>query len=326
MYTGNLSNGGETITLKDAGAVVIDTVAYGEVDPWPTTPDGLGPSLELIDPMLDNNDPLNWAASTAPAGNTVRSANSVVGTGLGPRISGVTASPSVPAPNQAVSVTATITNATSTTLIYRTDFAAEQSTPMTSAGGDLFTASIPGAAAGHLIRYRIQATNANRTSRFPRIDDTAIYQGVVAASGITSAIPVFEWFIADADYNVIVANPTAEIDKKAVLAYNGTVYDNVQVNIRGEVTQTAPKPSWKFEMAHGHDLDMPGVLVEPVDEFAMQADFSDHSHGRALLVVGLLHARRGDQHPDLAGPDPAQLRVPGPLHLPGPLRRHVEGS
>ena len=63
-----------------------------------------------------------------------------------------------PAPNQAVSVTATITNATSTTLIYRTDFAAEQSTPMTSAGGDLFTASIPGAAAGHLIRYRIQAT------------------------------------------------------------------------------------------------------------------------------------------------------------------------
>ena len=283
VYTGNLSNGGETITLKDAGAVVIDTVAYGEVDPWPTTPDGLGPSLELIDRMLDNNDPLNWAASTAPSGNTVRSTNSVVGTGLGPRISGVTASPSVPAPNQAVSVTATITNATSTTLIYRTDFAAEQSTPMTSAGGDLFTASIPGAAAGHLIRYRIQATNANRTSRFPRIDDTAIYQGVVAASGITSAIPVFEWFIADADYNVILANPTAEIDKKAVLAYNGTVYDNVQVNIRGEVTQTAAKPSWKFEMAHGHDLDMPGVLIEPVDEFAMQADFSDHSHGRALL-------------------------------------------
>ena len=93
MYTGNLSNGGETITLKDAGAVVIDTVTYGEVDPWPTTPDGIGPSLELIDPTLDNNDSLNWAASTAVAGHTVRSANSVAGTGLGPRITGVSGEP-----------------------------------------------------------------------------------------------------------------------------------------------------------------------------------------------------------------------------------------
>ena len=28
---------------------------------------------------------------------------------------------------------------------------------------------------------------------------------------------------------------------------------------------------------------MPGVLIEPVDEFAMQADWSDKSHGRAIL-------------------------------------------
>ncbi len=154
---------------------------------------------------------------------------------------------------------------------------------MIAGGAGSFSASIPGAAAGHLIRYRIQATNSNRTSRFPRIDDTAIYQGVVASSSVTSAIPILEWFIANADYNAIVSNPTADIDRKAVLAYNGTVYDNVQVNIRGAASQTAPKPNWKFEMAHGHDLDMPGVLIEPVDEFAMQADWGDHSFGRALL-------------------------------------------
>ena len=36
-------------------------------------------------------------------------------------------------------------------------------------------------------------------------------------------------------------------------------------------------------MAKNHDLDMPGLLVEPVDEFAMQADYSDVRHGRSLL-------------------------------------------
>ncbi|MGH2595048.1 MAG: lamin tail domain-containing protein [Actinomycetota bacterium] len=283
VYTGKLSNGGETLAIKDAGAIIIDTVTYGEVDPWPTTPDGLGPSLEVIDPSLNNDDSLDWAASTAAAGHTAGAANSVAGTGLGPRISGVAATPLQPAPNQAVTVMATITDMTGTTLRYRTDFGAEQSKPMTPAGGNTFTATIPGAAAGHLIRFRIEATNAIRTSRFPRSDDTAIYLGVVVASGITSAIPVLEWFIADADYNDIVSNPTADIDRKAVLAYNGTVYDNVQVNIRGAASQKEPKPNWKFEMAHGHDLDMPGILIEPVDEFAMQADWGDHSFGRALL-------------------------------------------
>ena len=229
----------------------------------------------------------------------------------------------MPAANQAVTVTATVTDETSATLLYRIDFAAEQSTPMTTAGGDLYTATIPGAAAGHLIRYRVQATNAIRTSRFPRIDDTVVYQGVVVASGITSAIPVFEWFIADADYNDIVNNPTADIDaeSRARLQRDGLRQRPGQHPRRG--LADAPKPSWKFEMPHGHDLDMPGVLVEPVDEFAMQADWSDHSHGRPLLVVGLLRTRRGGQRPDVPDPDPAQRRVPGPLHLRGPLRRHL---
>ena len=282
IYTGSVSNGGETLSIRDAGAVTIDSVTYDDVSPWPVKSDGNGPSLELIDPTLENNDFLNWASSTAPAGHTAKAANSVAASGLGPRITGVAAAPAVPAPNQPVTVTATVTDETSVSLIYRIDFAAEQTVAMTNTGGDTFQASIPGAGAGHLIRYRIQATNG-KVSRVPRVDDTIIYQGVVAASGVSSAIPVFEWFIAQADYNAIVSQPTVDISRPAVLAYAGTVYDNVMVNIRGQSTQNSPKPNWKFEMAPGHDLDMPGVLIEPVDEFAMQADFSDHAHGRALL-------------------------------------------
>lgn len=283
VYGGNLSNSGEKITLKDATSATIDTVTYGEAAPWPTTPDGGGTSLELIDPTLNNDDFLNWAASTAVAGHTAGAVNSVAGSGLGPRITDVVATPHVPAANQAVVVTATITDFTSATLYYRQDFGAEQSVPMSLVSADSYSATIPGVAAGHLIRYRIAATNANRTTRVPRIDDTITYEGVVAASGITSAIPVLEWFIADADYNAITSNPTADIERPAVIGYNRTVIDNVTVNIRGRSSQTSLKPNWQFVMPQGHDLAMPGVLVEPVDEFAMQADFSDKSHGRPLL-------------------------------------------
>ena len=62
------------------------------------------------------------------------------------------------------------------------------------------------------------------------------------------------------------------------------VFDNAQVNIRGQTTQTSrAKPNWKIEMPKNHEITLAG-LVGPVDEFAMQADFSDRSHGRPLLA------------------------------------------
>ncbi|MGY2701897.1 lamin tail domain-containing protein [Nocardioides sp. HB32] len=283
-YGGNLSNSGETISLKDNTGTIIDTVAYGTDDPWPVTADGTGPSLELIDPTLENNDFLNWAAATNTAGRTPGAANSVRRTGLGPRITGVTPSTTSPAANQAVTITATVTGQTSApALRYRADFNAEQTIAMTNTSGDTFTATIPGVAAGHLIRYRVEATNAVTTSRVPRADDTINYRGVVAQDNVTSALPVFRWFIADADYTAITGNPTADITRSAVLAYGDTVYDNVQVNIRGQGSQDTPKPNWAFQMPKNHDLDMGSLLAEPVDEFAMQADYSDVSHGRSLL-------------------------------------------
>jgi hypothetical protein len=283
VYGGNLSNGGETISLKDNTGATIDTVTYGTDDPWPVKADGTGPSLELIDPTLNNDDALNWAAATNTAGHTAGAANSVRRTGLGPRITNVAATPTTPTANQPVTVSATITGQTSATLRYRIDFNAEQTTPMTTTGGDTYTATIPGAAAGHLIRYRVEATNATTTSRSPRADDTINYRGVVVPHGLTSPVPVLEWFISDADYNAMVNDPTADITRTAALAYNGVVIDNAEVNIKGHASQKDPKVSWKFHLPQNHDLDMPGVIAEPVDEFDMQADWSDKSHGRSIL-------------------------------------------
>jgi hypothetical protein len=283
VYGGNLANSGETVALRDATAATIDSVSFLDIDPWPVRADGTGPSLELIDATLNNNDALNWAAATNASGRTPGAANSVRRTGLGPRITNVLASTTSPTANQPVTVNATITDQTSAVLRYRINFNTEQTVAMTANGDGTYSATIPGSTAGNLIRYRVEATNANTTSRSPRVDDTINYLGVVVQDNITSAIPVLRWFIADADYNAITGNPTADIIRTAVLAYGTTVYDNVSVNIRGQGSESTPKPNWKFEMAQNYDFDMPGLLVEPVNEFAMQADYSDVSHGRSIL-------------------------------------------
>jgi len=46
-FTGSLKNTGETINLNDAATNLVDTVSYDKSTPWPTKPNGKGPSLEL---------------------------------------------------------------------------------------------------------------------------------------------------------------------------------------------------------------------------------------------------------------------------------------
>lgn len=69
-YEGNLQRGGETLRLIDPATattpeVLIDDVRYDSTLPWPVATDGLGPSLQLIDPAQDTWRVANWAA-TAP--------------------------------------------------------------------------------------------------------------------------------------------------------------------------------------------------------------------------------------------------------------------
>ena len=67
-FSGNLSNDGERIALMDGTGKTIVSVNYDDAGGWPTTPDGSGPSLEIINPNGDPDSPLNWKASAVAKG------------------------------------------------------------------------------------------------------------------------------------------------------------------------------------------------------------------------------------------------------------------
>ncbi len=73
QYQGNLSNQGERIQLDDAQGNPIVEFEYGTNDPWSESPDGVGASLVLIDPLTTPADQMDkhyhWRGSTEAGGS-----------------------------------------------------------------------------------------------------------------------------------------------------------------------------------------------------------------------------------------------------------------
>ena len=71
VYSGKLSNAGETVTIADAAGKEVHSVAYSDKPPWPTEADGDGYSLEKnpFGIVENSSDPANWRASIAIGGS-----------------------------------------------------------------------------------------------------------------------------------------------------------------------------------------------------------------------------------------------------------------
>ncbi|MDP7494829.1 MAG: hypothetical protein QGI77_00270, partial [Roseibacillus sp.] len=67
----NLSNGGENVKLSFGAGATIQEFHYLDVAPWPSSPDGTGVSLALVNPAAapDHADPFNWRASVTVGGS-----------------------------------------------------------------------------------------------------------------------------------------------------------------------------------------------------------------------------------------------------------------
>jgi hypothetical protein len=68
-YAGGLSNGGETVSLKDGLGQIVWQVDYGDDGAWPELADGDGFSLELVRPDGDLSEPASWRESVEAGGS-----------------------------------------------------------------------------------------------------------------------------------------------------------------------------------------------------------------------------------------------------------------
>ncbi len=292
LYGGNLSNGGETVTLVDAAANVVDTVTYADLPPWPTSPDAGGPTLELRDLMSDNSVAENWGASTV-TGGTPNAVNSLNGTAVAPVITDLAAAPARPAANESVVVSARLIRGSTATLSYKVMFGQDVAIPFLDdaaspggAGDGVYAATLPGQPAGTLTRYRIDATSGGVQYSAPAEGDSVRYRGVVVPAAGTSQLPTVQWFMDDAVYNDILANHRQDdFQGEAVWAFDGNVVDGVLMNVRGGVSREAAKVNWKVEFPKGYTFDLGGRMPYPLDEFALQNfnhNFADVSWATVL--------------------------------------------
>jgi len=298
VYTLTLDNNGERIALADGTGALIDELTYDDGPPWPVLPDGLGPSLELIDAAQNNDQPRNWRASVAATGSTPGAPNSVAAVGLPPWIDQVqhTIEPDAMTP---VVVSAHVVDAVQVQLFYAVDFAAEAPAltmgddgqfPDALAGDGIRSAAIPAQPTGSLVRYRIVATGPTGEMRYPRADDTVTYDGTIVGDPLLeSQLPILHWFIDEGDYQQAINDaPLGHLftdeTEPAVLYFDGKLYDAVQARVRGKSSRGWPKKSWKFYMPQGHNFQAPDLIEKAVDNFDLQSCYADKTFLRERLA------------------------------------------
>ncbi len=94
QFTGDLSDVGELIELRDGSGKSMGKVSYLVSDPWPDRANGRASSLELVDPFGSYLDPANWRSSSEYGGSPGREGigsrpdvviNEIVGHGNSPQ-------------------------------------------------------------------------------------------------------------------------------------------------------------------------------------------------------------------------------------------------
>lgn len=198
-----LSNEGESLTLRNPVGDKIDEVDYGVGFPWPTQANGGGSTMELLNPLVDNDLGGAWRSGVASPGEQ----NSVFTQNPPPFIRQVDPDNLVVTSGVPIKVSAKITDTDgmgSVQLAYQVvepgDYIAindpRYPTNWTeiamTATGDIYTATIPASVQTHrrLIRYRIIAEDSVGNSiRVPYDDDSQpnfaafVYDGVPAWTG-----------------------------------------------------------------------------------------------------------------------------------------------
>lgn len=164
----SFGNGGDVVRLFDNNKNLYDIVAYSDGGDWPTSPDGNGPSLELLHPALDNSLPTSWDPSKV-TGGTPGTRNSVYTENVQPTCKDGFRSPALPtsADNVVVSVLAFDQEGLSKVELfvnlgsgYKAQAMYDNGTNGDAIAGDsLYSTIIPAQVSGKVVKYYAVATD-----------------------------------------------------------------------------------------------------------------------------------------------------------------------
>lgn len=280
-----LDDGNQTVRLFDAVGAIHDVVTYRDTDPWPEMPDGFGHSLQRRNASLGGNSPAHWESGEPTPGKAF-DAKGVDPLPLFEDVSFTTS----PQPNEPIAVTARNGTISQAMVHYRYGFDAEQTVAMTQTDKGNWRASVPGAGAGTLVRFRLTGVSGGTEGQWPRLGDGENYGGTVVASPASSPLRRLQWFMDDADrsqMNNKKRDLSGDTGFPAVFAFNGEIIDNALIRVKGQESRGRDKNKYKVTLPAGREWDMDGQLDTPVNEFGLHSMLTDKSYSRELLTYDL---------------------------------------
>lgn len=300
IWTGTLNNSDESLRLVDNLGATVEEISYADAGDyairvrgvpdylhrgwdWLAEHDGLGKSLERLNPALTGKNGQNWAASTITNG-TPGTANSTATNNLPPLLSKVAHYPAVPASTNPVTITAQLTdeqtNGLSATLYWRNAATATPSgfTPVAMfddgahgdglAGDRLFGAGLAANTNGAVIEFYVSAADgqgnsrtwpapARETNGTPIQVCNALYQ--VDDSLTDPSRPSYRIVMTKAEYDELYGIPNeGSPNNRSHAAFNGTfitsanasseVRYNASFRNRGEGSRSAQPPNYRVNI------------------------------------------------------------------------------
>jgi hypothetical protein len=238
-WSGGLSGNGEEIRIEDANGNTVDSVAYAAEGDWAvrrlSVPDiygkqgwewfaehdGMGKSLELVNPVLPHDNGLNWSSSLE-AGGTPGRANSAAQTNSAPVFSATSHFPLIPRSTESVRITTRIfdeePSGVTATLWHRVDGATSfSSTPMLDdglhsdgvAGDGIFGAVLPPQPNGTIVEFYLTTVDRGaRARKYPAVipsggDRTANLLYQVSDTPPEGSAPFYRIIISSSEYDYL---------------------------------------------------------------------------------------------------------------------------
>lgn len=318
-WSGRLSNSDEKVEIADALGNRVDVVHYADEGLWPSStlssgPDGLGSSIELLHPGMENNNGVAWADSEGDG--TPGLTNSRTDANPAPVIRSVNHSPAQPRSGEPVIVTARVfdeSGVPSVSVYYRLDSGGSyQSITMLDdglhgdglAGDRRFGATLPAQNEGAIVRFYIRARDAESQLRtYPATAPTPTLLYQVDDSAYPVGLPLYRIVMREADFDELTSRDLdSDVLLDATFIRGKDIHYNVGLRYRGEHSREAAVKSFRVQFSHDQrfeEIKRLNLLAVDPQLSHLAADFlrrSDVPTFQSRVVAVTLNRRYGGAH------------------------------